>query len=79
MTTIALAPRAAPSPFSGIIPRDTPSFYSGMILALIALAIALQASFLVALADGGHGFAPAPPPVSETVTASLPMPCGVNP
>jgi uncharacterized RDD family membrane protein YckC len=61
MTTIALAPRAAPS------------FYSGMILALIALAFALQAFFLVGLAEGRVGFASPPPAVTEM--ASLPTPC----
>jgi hypothetical protein len=77
MTTIALAPRANPSLFSGIIPRDTPSLYSGMILALIALAFALQASFIVGLADGGRGFSAAPPPIIETAAASLPRPCAI--
>jgi hypothetical protein len=63
MTTIALTPRA------------TPSLYSGLSLALIALAFALQASFIVGLAEGGRGFAAAPPPITETAAASLPTPC----
>jgi uncharacterized RDD family membrane protein YckC len=64
-------------------PRTAPSLYSGMILALIALALALQASFLAGLA-GPRGslarsiLAPAvidrasPPP---SVPASPPVPC----
>ncbi|HET7825971.1 MAG TPA: hypothetical protein VFK90_11590 [Anaeromyxobacter sp.] len=75
MTTIALAPRAAPSLFSSLIPRDPPSLYSGMILALIALAFALQASFIAGLADGGRGFSASPPPLIETAATSLPTPC----
>lgn len=70
-TTIALAPRTAPS------------LYSGMLLALIALAFVLQASFLASLAAGRAGFAApppgAPPPTSSTMTASLPLPCATNP
>lgn len=67
MTTIALTPRAAPS------------LYSGMILALIALAFALQASFLVGLAGGRVGFfAPPPPPqIAQAATASSPRPCAI--
>ncbi len=40
--------------------RPTRSLYSGMILALIALALALQASFLVGLAGGRGGLGPPP-------------------
>jgi hypothetical protein len=36
-------------------PRPTRSLYSGLILALIALALALQVSFLVGLATGRGG------------------------
>lgn len=64
MTTIALAPRAAPS------------LYSGMILALIALALALQASFVASLAQGPLGSWTRPPAVTEA--SSIPTPC-VNP
>jgi hypothetical protein len=63
MTTIALAPRAAPS------------LYSGMILALIGLALALQVSFVAALAQGRGGFAARPPGVTEA--ASPPTPCAI--
>ncbi|HEY6002909.1 MAG TPA: hypothetical protein VIV57_08535 [Anaeromyxobacter sp.] len=63
MTTTALAPRAAPS------------LYSGMILALIGLALVLQVSFVAGLAQGRGGFAPRPPAVSEV--ASLPTPCAI--
>jgi hypothetical protein len=62
MTTIALSPRAAPS------------LYSGMILALIGLALALQVSFVAGLAQGRGGFSARPPSVTESV-ASLPTPC----
>jgi hypothetical protein len=69
-TTIALAPRTAPS------------LYSGMLLALIALAFALQASFLASLAVGRGAFAgpqPGAPAPTSTMTASLPLPCATNP
>ncbi len=69
MTTTALAPRAAPS------------LYSGMILALIALAFVLQASFLAGLARGAGGFAarsPAGPPVIATASSpASPAPCAI--
>jgi hypothetical protein len=64
MTTTALAPRAAPS------------LYSGMILALIALALALQASFVAGLAQGRLGSWTGPPAVGEATAP--PTPC-VNP
>ena len=63
MTTTALTPRA------------TRSLYSGMLLALIALAFVLQASFLAGLAGGRNGFAGRPQAVSER--ASLPVPCAI--
>lgn len=74
MTTVALAPRPARS------------LYSGMILALIALALALQASFVAGLAGGRGGFAPRTTPRAPAVIerasspglASLPTtPCAI--
>lgn len=62
MTPIALAPRAAPS------------LYSGVLLALIALALALQASFLAGLVRG-PGALGAPPAVSERGPTPSPAPC----
>lgn len=68
MTTTALAPRA------------TRSLYSGTILVLIALALALQASFLVGLATGRGGVGARPPfgpgfAGRATETSSLAVPC----
>jgi hypothetical protein len=64
MTTTALAPRAAPS------------LYSGMILALIGLALALQVSFLAGLAQGRGGFSARPPGVTESSASPL-TPCAI--
>ncbi len=69
MTTTALAPRTAPS------------LYSGMILALLALALALQASFVAGLVRGrGGGLAARPPAVSSVMvssSSSSPAPCAI--
>ena len=66
MTTTALSPRAAPS------------LYSGILLALIALAFALQGSFLASLALGPGGFAPRPPATPAIIgTSSIPTPCAI--
>jgi hypothetical protein len=67
---------------TALAPRAAPSLYSGMILALIALAFALQASFLAGLARGGAGgFAarpPAGPPViARSSTPASPAPCAI--
>jgi uncharacterized RDD family membrane protein YckC len=78
-TTIALPSRAVPSlgpDTIALAPRGSPSLYSGMILALLALAFVLQASFLAGLASGRGGFA-APEvrePASLQMSASL-LPC----
>lgn len=63
-TTTTLAPRAAPS------------LYSGMILALIACAFALQALFVAGLARGGPAFA-ARPPVQAIIGMASPAPCAI--
>jgi uncharacterized RDD family membrane protein YckC len=47
-------------PTTALAPRAAPSLYQGMILALIACAFALQASFLAGLARGAGGFAARP-------------------
>ncbi len=46
-------PRSAPLPT--LTRRDAPSVFSGLILALIVLALLLQASFFVGLAGGRVG------------------------
>ncbi len=63
MTTTALSPRAAPS------------LYSGILLALIVLALGLEASFLAGLAGGRGSIAPRPPAAGLIGTASFPRPC----
>ncbi len=60
-------------PTTTLAPRAAPSLYSGMILALIACAFALQASFLAGLARGSGGFAP--PPRAPAVIVSASTPC----
>lgn len=59
---------------TALAPRPARSLYSGMLLALIALALALQASFLAGLAGGWGGLgarsSPAPGIIEK---ASLPQ------
>jgi uncharacterized RDD family membrane protein YckC len=62
MTTAALTPRASQS------------LYSGMFIALIALAFALQASFLAGLAGGREAFAAGPPAVSARGSSPCAIP-----
>lgn len=56
-----------------LAPRPARSLYSGMILALIALALALQASFLVGLASGRGGLA-AQPGAAPALTGKASLP-----
>lgn len=58
-------------PTTALAPPAAPSLYQGMILALIACAFALQASFLAGLARGVGGFA-AQPVVAISAPASSP-------
>lgn len=69
---------------TALAPRAAPSLYSGMILALIALALALEVSFLAGLAAprGGVARAILAPGVSERASlppsgpaSSPPVPC----
>ncbi len=65
---------------TSLVPRAAPSLYQGLILALIACAFALQATFLAGLARGAGGFAARPVIASVTWPASSsasPSPCPV--
>lgn len=59
--------------------RPSPSLYSGMMLALIVLALALQASFVIALAAGRAGFVLGPIAAAPAgLRASAPAaPCAI--
>ena len=66
-------------PTAALTPRSTPSLYSGMILALLALVLALQVSFLAGLA-GGRGLAARPQAITGKASelASLRVtPCAI--
>ncbi len=63
-------------PTTTLAPRAAPSLYSGMILALIACAFALQASFLAGLARGSGGFA-APHRPAPAVIVPASTPCAI--
>ncbi len=60
---------------TALSPRTSPSFYSGILLALIVLALALQASFLAGLARGAGGFSPRASAAPIVATVSIPRPC----
>lgn len=69
-------------PTTALTSRAAPSLYSGVSLALIACAFALQALFLAGLARGGLGFVARPPAAPAIIglassRASLPTPCAI--